>query len=872
MSYKNTSLWKNTLGSVDVNVKPLRDSFIQSRKNAEILLNKIRIDFPELTIHDITHVDSLWNVADTIIGENYPINPLEGYILGIAFLIHDAVLSYDAIGGIDALRDTIEWKDAYSEEHDIIYEEEFKKVCDFITIRSLHAKKAESILDQLFKRDNGTTFYIIDDDNYRKHYGTLIGQIAASHHWSIDEVESRLKKQINPRSSMPRDWKINAQKLACVLRCADAGHIDDGRAPDCIFQTLNVNGVSRNHWESQNHLCQVCEDNEDSTMLCITSSNPFKKEDFAAWNVAYEAVKIFNKELKSSNNLLKTDNLDFPFKGVSGAESKETMSKYIETDGWQPCSFGIHTSNVKAMIESLGGNKLYGKENPLFVTLRELIQNASDAIRARRMMDNSFVDERITIRLKEIESKYFLEIVDNGIGMSIDCIKHHLLDFGSSYWKSSLSRFENPGLRSSGFKSIGDYGIGFYSVFMVSNYVEVLSKRYDKGVADAKKIEFPSGLTLFPILSDAALNPNESTIVRFEIKEDICLSFDVKNGDSSYPIPLNEILSIITVGLNVDVNYEHNGVCQLIHENINSRKFDKKRWLADLSLHKISDEELENIVENLEIIRDKENNIKALIAISDINKDTTNIPFIETICGLATSLDIFKRKGFIGFINGKSADVSRNSFRLDKCTNEILQKWIKDRYNKDYDRIVTNQYLSLNYESAISFFNIANEIEIRNIRNLYANYQEMSIEIGTIKGLQSIHKLIFSGTNPFAGQYRVHEIKFYPQNLPVVQVDDLEESLHIINAIPENSFKNIIAKFVKVLIVHPFLDGNKRAAQVWTNLMLKKMMDKMIDWEKVNKQKFYDIISYKYNDLDEMINNMCGYLKNYLSSDLYNNN
>ena len=46
----------------------------------------------------------------------------------------------------------------------------------------------------------------------------------------------------------------------------------------------------------------------------------------------------------------------------------------------------------------------------------------------------------------------------------------------------------------------------------------------------------------------------------------------------------------------------------------------------------------------------------------------------------------------------------------------------------------------------------------------------------------------------------------------------------------------------------------------------------MIDWEKVNKQKFYDIISYKYNDLDEMINNICGYLKNYLSSDLYNNN
>ena len=106
MSYVNTSLWKRTLGNekkgnqeYNNQVKLLRDSFLDARKNAEFLLNKIRIDFPNLTVHDITHVDSLWNVADTIIGEEYPINPLEGYILGIAFLIHDAALSYDTAGG-----------------------------------------------------------------------------------------------------------------------------------------------------------------------------------------------------------------------------------------------------------------------------------------------------------------------------------------------------------------------------------------------------------------------------------------------------------------------------------------------------------------------------------------------------------------------------------------------------------------------------------------------------------------------------------------------------------------------------------------------------------------------------------------------------
>lgn len=865
MSYENTSLWKNTLGSVDENVEPLRDSFIKSRKNAEILLDKIRIDFPELTIHDITHVDSLWNVADTIIGENYPINPLEGYILGIAFLIHDAVLSYDAIGGIDALRETIEWKDAYFEEHDIIHDEELKKECDFIAIRLLHAKKAESILDQLFKRDNGTTFYIIDDDNYRKHYGALIGQIAASHHWSIDEVESRLKKQINPRSSMPRDWKINAQKLACILRCADAGHIDDGRAPDCIFQTLNVNGVSRNHWESQNHLCQVCEDNEDSTMLCITSSNPFKKEDFAAWNVAYEAVKIFDKELKSSNNLLKTDNLDFPFKGVSGAESKEALGKYIETIGWHPCSFGVHTSNVKAMIESLGGDKLYGKENALFVTLRELIQNARDAIHARRMIDNSFKEGHIIIRQKETNGSQLLEIEDNGIGMSTDCIKNHLLDFGSSYWKSSLSRLENPGLKSMGFKSAGNYGIGFYSIFMVSKSVEVITKRYNKGIDDAKRLEFPSGLTLSPILSKGILSPNESTIIRFEIKDNVDLSVLFKKEDTSHAVPLHEALPIIAAGLDVDVYYEYNGISQCVHENICSQIFDKKKWLNDLTFHKLSNEELDYLANKLEVIYDENSNIKACITVLDIDDSKKEIPLVETISGLATSHNIFNKRGLIGFIDGKSIDISRNRFKLDDCTTKLIQKWIKEKYYNDYNRIIKEQFLSRNYCYAMSYLNInIDEIVTENISNLYAIYEQRGIEIGTIKGLKSIHIHLFSGINSYAGQDRVHNVKFYPSNKTAVDVKDLNDSLQVIDQMPENNLKDIVYKYIKVLVSHPFLDGNKRTADVWLNLMLKRFMGIMIDWKEMDKEEFYNIMN-RYNNLDDLTDNMYGYLEKYLN-------
>ena len=252
-------------------------------------------------------------------------------------------------------------------------------------------------------KDNGSTFYIIDNDDYRKHYGEIIGKIAASHHWDIDDVSAKLKKQINPRSGMPRDWVVNAQKLACILRCADAGHIDDGRAPDCIYNSLMVNGVSREHWESQNHLCQVCKDANDDEKLCITSSNPFEKKDFAAWNVAYDSIKLFDTELKKSNNLLKSistpqiGKLEFPYREVSGSYSKESLAQYVETKDWVPCNISIHTSNIKSLIQSLGGSKLYGYENQLLVVLRELIQNARDAIHARIKIDESYNDGKIII-------------------------------------------------------------------------------------------------------------------------------------------------------------------------------------------------------------------------------------------------------------------------------------------------------------------------------------------------------------------------------------------------------------------------------------------------------------------------------------------
>ena len=116
MDYENTSLWQNTLGlEGDPNVERLRASYKSFRENTKGLLDEVRKDFPNLTDHSIEHVDNLWKISSLIIGKEYPINPLEGFILCCSFLVHDSVLSYKAFGGRNALRDTITWKDNYQD-------------------------------------------------------------------------------------------------------------------------------------------------------------------------------------------------------------------------------------------------------------------------------------------------------------------------------------------------------------------------------------------------------------------------------------------------------------------------------------------------------------------------------------------------------------------------------------------------------------------------------------------------------------------------------------------------------------------------------------------------------------------------------------
>jgi probable adenosine monophosphate-protein transferase HI_0977 len=123
------------------------------------------------------------------------------------------------------------------------------------------------------------------------------------------------------------------------------------------------------------------------------------------------------------------------------------------------------------------------------------------------------------------------------------------------------------------------------------------------------------------------------------------------------------------------------------------------------------------------------------------------------------------------------------------------------------------------------------------------------MEIGTIKGLQQIHKYIFGGLYDFAGKIRNKNIS--KVGFRFANVLYLNEILPKIEQMPENTFEEIIAKYVEMNIAHPFMEGNGRTMRIWLDLILKKHLNKVINWQLVDKTLYLQAMERSpINDLE----------------------
>ena len=111
-----------------------------------------------------------------------------------------------------------------------------------------------------------------------------------------------------------------------------------------------------------------------------------------------------------------------------------------------------------------------------------------------------------------------------------------------------------------------------------------------------------------------------------------------------------------------------------------------------------------------------------------------------------------------------------------------------------------------------------------------------NIEVGTVKGLQQIHAYLFGGLYDFAGQIR--SVNLAKGGFQFAMVQYLLQTLSSIEQMPEDTFEQIVDKYVEMNIAHPFREGNGRSTRIWLDLILKKRLKKCIDWSLINKKEY----------------------------------
>ncbi len=110
------------------------------------------------------------------------------------------------------------------------------------------------------------------------------------------------------------------------------------------------------------------------------------------------------------------------------------------------------------------------------------------------------------------------------------------------------------------------------------------------------------------------------------------------------------------------------------------------------------------------------------------------------------------------------------------------------------------------------------------------------IEVGTVKGLQQIHAYIFGGLYDFAGQIRT--INIAKGGFAFASAMYLQDNLHLIEQMPEDTIENIVKKYVEMNVAHPFMEGNGRSTRIWFDLILKKNLKKCTDWSQIDKREY----------------------------------
>lgn len=142
-------------------------------------------------------------------------------------------------------------------------------------------------------------------------------------------------------------------------------------------------------------------------------------------------------------------------------------------------------------------------------------------------------------------------------------------------------------------------------------------------------------------------------------------------------------------------------------------------------------------------------------------------------------------------------------------------------------------------------FNITDQVELNKQEEkiskgkaikLYDSGKINTVKVGTFAGLKQIHKYLFEDIYDFAGKMR--DVNVSKESFRFAPVMYLAQALKSIDKMPQSTFDEIVEKYVEMNIAHPFREGNGRATRIWLDLIFKKELKRVVDWNLIDKNDY----------------------------------
>lgn len=526
--------------------------------------------FKNYTLHNRDHAKKLLHIAEHIIDPDTLSNlsKFECLLLIYSCYIHDmgmaipqseieeiiktpefveSVKSWPALhNAIDTRRDSLN-STAGSERTQIELElADLHCVSLANFLRPFHAtvSKYKSLIKLLCDANGGAEILEIRNVNFEDE---LI-DICASHNLDaavLTEMRSAHEERF-PRDLVVSDHRANTQFLSAVLRLADILDFDFERTPRVLIECLGLRNknlpgseVSLQEWEKHLSVQQI-DIKESELVVHANSKHP------AIETAVREFCSVIEGEIRRTLSVVKRNPPEiinnYKFRLPSNVRAEIKSNGYVYMD----LSLRL---NESAVMTLLMGTSLYPSR---YAAIRELIQNAVDACLVRSILSQQSTYRPTAKISNEYDNEGYLWIAvqDNGIGMDEGILKNHFFRIGSSYYDSSeFERLLNRA-KIRNISVISKFGIGFLSVFMLADSVEIETKSIGLGGADivGRRIRVDRVGAIAFVQEDSTIS--RGTTVRIRVPQKLLKKRDIVNEIATYikqnilrpPVPIRVLL------------------------------------------------------------------------------------------------------------------------------------------------------------------------------------------------------------------------------------------------------------------------------------------------------------------------------------------